>query len=138
MQKGGYLIAFVSQWSATRGNLRNEVLKALELRPSNVLLAWLDDPRSNRMPGVDIPPERQIYLHPNSEQVRAPARERKGFWSDIKTFVSGKDLPIQTEGYWPDIKTIVSGKNLPVLSRDVDDLVVRVYWMRKSSTANGH
>lgn len=118
MQAGGHLIAFVSEFSATRGNLKNEILKALQLRPSNVLLAWLDDPRSNRIADVNIPPERQIYLRPNSKQVRAPARGRAG--------------------YWPDIKTIVSGKNLPVLARDVDDLIVRVYWMRKSSIPTEH
>lgn len=114
MEAGGYLIAFVSEWSATRGNLKNEVLKALEISPKNVLLAWLDDPQRNEIPGVRIPQDRQIFLRPSpihEQAFKNPTRDR-----------------------WRDLKEITSGKGLPVFARDIDDLIVRVYWMRRTAS----
>lgn len=113
METGGYLIAFVSEWSATRGNLRNEVVMALEIRPTNVLLAWLDDPNRNEIPGVVIPQERQIFLRPRL------------------THEQSFENPVR--GNWRGLKEITSGKDLLVLARDIDDLIVRVYWMRRTA-----
>jgi len=114
MEAGGHLIAFVSKWSATRGNLRNEVVKALKICPTNVLLAWLDDPHGNEIPGVSIPQERQIFLRPS-------LAHEQSFENPFG-------------GRWRGLKEITSGKDLPVLAHDIDDLIVRVASITASAT----
>ncbi|MDH3444789.1 MAG: hypothetical protein OEN50_12740 [Deltaproteobacteria bacterium] len=111
MKAGGYLVAFVSAWSATRGNLRDEVTKAKAISPNNVLLAWLDDPAGLSIPGVVVPEDMQIFLRPTTLQEPEP-----------------NPAKLQRRR----LKSILAGKDLPVLARDIDDLIVRVYWLRWS------
>lgn len=118
VKAGGYLVAFVSVWSATRGKLRNEVIKAKEISPNNVLLAWLDDPAGLSIPGVTVPEDMQIFLRPTTlqETRQSPAKMQRR-----------------------KLKAILSGKGLPVFARDIDDLIVRIYWLRWSGKVNeGH
>lgn len=109
MEADGFLVAFPTHWSATRGKLGNEVRSAYEVNPRRVILAWLDDPAGHSVPGVDIPPEQQNYLRPSPN------------------FESAMSTPSKRP--WPSEREITSGKTLPVLSRDLDDLIVRIQWL---------
>jgi hypothetical protein len=114
MRAGGYLVAFVSAWSATRGNLRNEVIKAREISADHVLIAWLDDPADLSIPGVVVPKDKQIFLRPTL--VQDPDPERR--------LPNSRNLR--------NLEAILTGKILPVRARDIDDFIVRIYWLRWS------
>ena len=87
-------------------------MKAKEISDSSVLMAWLDDPVDLSIPGVTVPDEMQLFLR--------PARPH-----DPRHSSAGMQRR--------ELKSILAGKDLPVLARDIDDLIVRIYWLRWSA-----